>query len=932
MDNSTKTNSKLYPGVQNPIQLKTANQKIFPQEHFSISNQSNARNVKTGAKTIEIKRYSGKPVSEWFSLRNVPAKEDGWLFPTYIQPERLKPIRPNTKISPFKSPKNSDTLVQKQLHDEAGHIAGILSFTSITQSSPLPIPQFSGESLSNDVPTVRVSERTSSFRQNHQLDCSYFKRPRHKDTSLFRRLPTNPRRSTCPGKSDQIRRQILTEIRLASKSRKVLLDCHDKIRIPWNNLGYQAKPKVTIGKQDSPPYDASGVCDKEKSLELARCKGYSGEAELCVIRSTTRAPPQSLSPKGIKSFTNDETTPAIGNTTPCYGRAHLVENEYPKRLTDTHTTAISFHNDRCCGQGLGSCNKWSEVLGHMDKCAAEVAQQSKGTLHIVRSLNTSPLFYRRQNSDVTDRQSNYRILHNETRRYEVLETTGDFTKNFGTLPTSALSPHSPLYTRSIQRSGGQPLPRKRSSRMAPQAIGSINDIPKAGHPCDRSVCICEICGGADICQRRRKRHTQSIYRCVQQDVAVQTGMDLPSSVVDTSRDSSSEQIGRNVLNSDSQLDEGVLDGRFKGKGNLPTNPNNRSEVEFDRSSDKSTTSERRELKFVGLEGTGWNKQLQNWSNTDINLLETSWRKSSLKTYKPAWSRWQAWARTNNISADNPSPSDLAKYLCHLYNSVGLAPRTIALHKSVVATMANPQRSEELTSHHLVKHVLKAIFLKNPPTKKAIPWKINDLLDFLRTYVINEDSLFQIFRHTCVLLLLASGRRVHDLTLLSIQKGLFMDNGDEVILWPQFGSKTDSSTYRQSGWVLKNNTNEARLNLVLWIKKSISASQERRKEKNLKNLFITTRGTVKNASRCVISGWIRTLFREAGISASAGSFRAAVASENWTNNKYNIDDILKRGNWRSKNTFFNHYFRETAANCINNYSHNTRVLSDDFSTL
>ncbi|KOB63649.1 putative reverse transcriptase-7, partial [Operophtera brumata] len=180
-----------------------------------------------------------------------------------------------------------------------------------------------------------------------------------------------------------------------------------------------------------------------------------------------------------------------------------------------------------------------------------------------------------------------------------------------------------------------------------------------------------------------------------------------------------------------------------------------------------------------------------------------------------------------------------------------------------------------------------------------------------TYTFTENSLFAVSRHTCILLLLATGRRVHDLTLLSIENGAYEDKGDEVIFWPKFGSKTDNNSYRQSGWLLRKppEISNKQLDLVFWIKKLILVSSDRRNPRSLQNLLITTRGVAKNASRTVIAGWIRTLFKEAGISASAGSFRSAVSSHNWVNGQHNIDDILRRGNWRSKNTFFKHYFKE-----------------------
>lgn len=245
----------------------------------------------------------------------------------------------------------------------------------------------------------------------------------------------------------------------------------------------------------------------------------------------------------------------------------------------------------------------------------------------------------------------------------------------------------------------------------------------------------------------------------------------------------------------------------------------------------------------------------------------------------------------------------------------------------MANFGNPVRSDELSSHPLVKHVLKGIFAKNPPVKKPILWTVDDLLTFLQSYQFDYNSLFAVSRHTCVLLLLATGRRVHDLTLLSIGNSDFEDKGNEVIFWPKFGSKTDSTTYRQSGWLLKTgeSSSNVRLDLVFWVKKTISISKIRRNAACNKSLFITTRGVVKDASRTVIAGWIKTLFKEAGISGSAGSFRAVVATNNWINNQCNIDEILKRGNWRSRNTFFRHYFQEIKPNPVCN----SNIVSKNF---
>lgn len=116
-----------------------------------------------------------------------------------------------------------------------------------------------------------------------------------------------------------------------------------------------------------------------------------------------------------------------------------------------------------------------------------------------------------------------------------------------------------------------------------------------------------------------------------------------------------------------------------------------------------------------------------------------------------------------------------------------------------------------------------------------------------------------------MLLLASGRRVHDLTLLTIDTDNLVDEGNAIVLWPKFGSKTDNVNYRQSGWRLREHPLKI-LNIIYWIRKIIILSQPRRQDSNLKDLFITARGEPKPASRTVLGGWVKSLLRDAGIEA------------------------------------------------------------------
>jgi hypothetical protein len=125
---------------------------------------------------------------------------------------------------------------------------------------------------------------------------------------------------------------------------------------------------------------------------------------------------------------------------------------------------------------------------------------------------------------------------------------------------------------------------------------------------------------------------------------------------------------------------------------------------------------------------------------------------------------------------------------------------------VVANFANLSRTQELTGHPVVRQILKAISLKRAiglPEKREI-WDVSTLISWISDHPPNQDSFFEVARHTAILLLLCSGRRVHDLTLLLSSRDGFQDLGDRAVFWPAFGSKTGTSGHRQSGWQLKQN--------------------------------------------------------------------------------------------------------------------------------
>ncbi|XP_052758021.1 uncharacterized protein LOC128202292 [Galleria mellonella] len=506
------------------------------------------------------------------------------------------------------------------------------------------------------------------------------------------------------------------------------------------------------------------------------------------------------------------------------------------------------------------------------------------------------------------RQQNGSRLSTERRRYKINSIIGNnFTNSKFTRSLSNTFQHT-LPSRQIQQ-----LCRSFKSPSPTPGVAFItcmcgSNLCKVGQPNDRSFCIKNGTCNKQLCVSRFNRSSSLISRCIQRPMELSNSMGISTPIFGSQSINSLKSVDGDIFVSSSSVGKSILASGSENPRAISTVYSEEPQPTSSRYVDRPPTSESRRDCTGGVEMWGWSSAIESWNSEQRSLLKNSWRKSTLKTYQTAWARWISWCRNKSINPTNPTGSQLAQFLCDLYLVDKLSYNTILLHKSVVATLCNTDMFCQLSSHVLVKHILKAISLKNPKTCKPPIWNVSKLCQFLNNCIIDMNNIFQVSRHTAILLLLCSGRRIHDLTLLRIDPPYCVKSDDNIIFWPQFGSKTDSSTYRQSGWKLLLNPDNRNLNPLFWIERTISLLKERRDATKSFNLFITIRGVAKPASRTVIAGWIRTLLKEADIAATPGSVRSAVASKSWLEN-HSVEDILARGNWQSVNTFQQFYRRE-----------------------
>lgn len=904
---SARNCSKINSRVSHTIYQKTASD-IPKSNKRAVPNACFKRNVCNNRQN-EISGYS-KSCSTLTELR-LPSIFDTKarrVISTHIQSENVKQICKGPTIPFNKYVSHPRLLATSRLDVQNRPIAGIFPLKNFKVTQALPSPHLQPRTARNDLPSIRFKHCTQNVLNTNELDCPNITRTLgHPNHSLSRRLFNSKSECSRPPRSCANHIRYITRSWLASKFREICSLSTKNYNIFRDIVESLGQLKIPAKRKDFFAYQKSQFSSRSRDDICKRVAENYRTPKLCQLRCPS-GPTQSPATINVHELATRPCIEILPTNTKCSKRTGMVDSQLSGINTPTLSSASTLPDNRCIKSWVGSSTEQSGCIGQLVARGTDIAFQSKrNASHITRPRRQRSPTPQQLDPD-TMRQQDSRQLLKERRRYEIITPNRiNLSNSEFTGPMSNTLQHTPS-PRQVQQSCRPLITCSPSSRMAPNASLYANDICKVGNPNNRFVCLGDSSRSLQLCIPRPERPTSPVSRCIQCPLELFTCVDISTPILNSKSPNTPKSIDRDILNSSTTMGQGILARRPQSPSTSSAANSTQVTDAPDRHIDGASTPTSTENRPRSLEMWGWSEAVETWTPEQRLLLKNSWRKSTLKTYEVAWKRWTSWSMSKNIDMHNPTGTQLAQFLSDLHLIHNLSYNTIILHKSVVSTLCNAERSSQLSSHVLVKHILKSIALKNPKCAKPPIWDISQLITYLSNYTVNENNIFQISRHTAIILLLCSGRRIHDLTLLQVDPDHYIKSDDSVTLWPQFGSKTDCSTRRQSGWKLLTNPNNSNLNPIFWLEKTVQILHERRKASKSFNLFITVRGAPKPASRTVIAGWVKTLFKEAGIIATPGSTRSAVASKSWLEN-HPLDEILSRGNWQSAKTFQNFYRRE-----------------------
>jgi hypothetical protein len=192
-----------------------------------------------------------------------------------------------------------------------------------------------------------------------------------------------------------------------------------------------------------------------------------------------------------------------------------------------------------------------------------------------------------------------------------------------------------------------------------------------------------------------------------------------------------------------------------------------------------------------LEDLWRNNSLQDLPGNTKDILKAGWRQSTEDRYDRAWQSFKRHLRSTNVPLDQVGVKHILNYIAQLHN-LGLAYRTISLHRSTNSMTLPYVNGVAVGSHPLVSRMCKGSFEKRPPLRKVPSvWDPTPVLDIFMHWHLPL-SYAQLVRKCAFILAILSGRRLSKFFNLKCNVSHLQISNYFVQLVPAYLSKTDKA--------------------------------------------------------------------------------------------------------------------------------------------
>lgn len=288
------------------------------------------------------------------------------------------------------------------------------------------------------------------------------------------------------------------------------------------------------------------------------------------------------------------------------------------------------------------------------------------------------------------------------------------------------------------------------------------------------------------------------------------------------------------------------------------------------------------------------------------VIARSWRGSTQTQYGTYLRKWLKFCEEHSHDPYVTSVNVVLTFL-HNMNTKGLSYSSLNATRSAISAFVVLEASPySVGNHPWITRYLKGIFNIKPPVPRYQQiWDSRIVLDKLRTWgPVAKLTFKQLTLKVCIMLALLGAARTQLLKAFRVDK---LDISDSCIrLRVDELMKTDRPGKVGHELVLKAYPVDRRLCIVRAMKEYLEVTKTRRT--NDHQLLISIKEPHGPVSKDTIAKWIREMLALAGLDVNiykAHSVRAASVSAAKLN-FVPIQDIIKRADWTTEQTFNKYY--------------------------
>ena len=188
----------------------------------------------------------------------------------------------------------------------------------------------------------------------------------------------------------------------------------------------------------------------------------------------------------------------------------------------------------------------------------------------------------------------------------------------------------------------------------------------------------------------------------------------------------------------------------------------------------------------------------NLSVSATNLVLSSWRDKSTRSYDSSFGRWARWCDEQNKDPISGPICNVANFLAELFEN-GYQYRSINAYRSAISSAHDKVNNHTVSQHPTISRLMKGIFNKSPPQPKySFTWDVGKVTSYISAMGDNSTlSLKMLSFKLVTLLALTRPSRSNDLSNLDLRFMRSLPDGIQFqpsCLSKKAVSKADASDY------------------------------------------------------------------------------------------------------------------------------------------